>query len=164
MTCRDGKGGTCRSAWCRIMLSALLTLGTVWAALGDSAACCWSLCSISYRTQNPNRKKISDIFSWWCASCVWIWILAISEPAPVAVPWQRHFSDGWCVQPLGPSSDWRSCTAHTGCGRFSPASSGGWSQSCTGRRRTAPCVIANPSFYLPQHTKATESCFLLCFK
>lgn len=69
MMCSDGKCGTCRSAWCRIMLSALLTLGTVWAALGDRAACCWSLCSISYHTQNHKRKRIFKIQLMLCIVC-----------------------------------------------------------------------------------------------
>lgn len=38
---------TCRSVWCRMMFSCLLTLETAGAAVGDKAACCCSLCSIS---------------------------------------------------------------------------------------------------------------------
>lgn len=38
---------TCRSVWCRMMFSCLLTLETAGAVVGDKAACCCSLCSIS---------------------------------------------------------------------------------------------------------------------
>lgn len=38
---------TCRSVWCRMMFSCLLTLETAGAAVGDKAACCCSRCSIS---------------------------------------------------------------------------------------------------------------------
>lgn len=49
--CRWRVGGalqcTWRSAWCRIMESVLEALGPVGAELGERAACCCSLCSIS---------------------------------------------------------------------------------------------------------------------
>lgn len=57
-------------------------------------------------------------------------------PALAAVLWQTHLSAYWYAQLSKPFSDWMTCTVHRGLPRLlsCPASSGRWSQCCTGCR------------------------------